>query len=55
PPVAIVVPPGFEHGFRFSRDIGGVIVTMLPGALPASVQALLLRNFQQPVLLPLQD
>jgi AraC family transcriptional activator of pobA len=55
PPVAIVVPPGFEHGFRFSRDIGGVIVTVLPGALPASVQALLLRNFQQPVLLPLRD
>ncbi|CUX47190.1 helix-turn-helix domain-containing protein [Rhizobium oryzihabitans] len=54
PPVAIVVPPDFEHGFRFSRDIGGVIVTVLPGALPASVQALLLRNFQQPVLLPLQ-
>ncbi len=54
PPVAIIVPPGFEHGFRFSRDIGGVIVTVLPGALPASVQALLLRNFQQPVLLPLQ-
>ena len=55
PPVAIVVPPGFEHGFRFSRDIGGVIVTVLPGALAASVQALLLRTFQQPVLLPLQD
>lgn len=55
PPVAIVVPPGFEHGFRFSRDIGGVIVTVLPGALPASVQALLLRNFQRPVLLPLRD
>ncbi|WP_429817517.1 helix-turn-helix domain-containing protein [Ensifer sp. B1-9] len=55
PPVAIVVPPDFEHGFRFSRDIGGVIVTMLPGALPASVQALLLRNFQKPELLPLQD
>jgi AraC family transcriptional regulator, transcriptional activator of pobA len=54
PPVAIVVPPGFEHGFRFSRDIGGVIVTMLPGALLASVQALFLRNFQQPVLLPLE-
>ncbi|EKJ93533.1 AraC family transcriptional regulator [Bradyrhizobium lupini HPC(L)] len=55
PPVAIIVPPGFEHGFRFSRDIGGVIVTMLQGALPASVQALLLRNFSQPVLLPVQD
>lgn len=54
PPLAIVVPPGFEHGFRFSSDIGGVIVTMLPGALPASVQALLLRNFQKPTLLPLQ-
>lgn len=55
PPVAIIVPPGFEHGFRFSRDIGGVIVTMLPGALPVSAQALLLRNFQQPMLLLLHD
>lgn len=55
PPVAIVVPPGFEHGFRFSRDIGGVIVTMLPGALPASVQPLMLRSFRKPMLLPLQD
>ncbi|WP_026620599.1 AraC family transcriptional regulator, transcriptional activator of pobA (plasmid) [Ensifer sp. WSM1721] len=55
PPVAVIVPPGFEHGFRFSRDIGGVIVTVLPGALSASVQALLLRIFQQPVLLPLQE
>ncbi len=55
PPVAIVVPPGFEHGFRFSRDIGGVIVTVLPGALAPSVQALLLSNFQQPVLLQLQE
>lgn len=54
PPVAIIMPPGFEHGFRFSRDIGGVIVTVLPGALPASVQALLLRNFQKPMLLSLQ-
>ncbi|KAA3498059.1 helix-turn-helix domain-containing protein [Rhizobium rhizogenes] len=54
PPVAIIMPPGFEHGFRFSRDIGGVIVTVLPGALPASVQALLLRNFQKPMLLFLQ-
>ncbi|MGE1076302.1 hypothetical protein ACQJ22_27665, partial [Pseudomonas fragariae (ex Marin et al. 2024)] len=44
-----------EHGFRFSRDIGGVIVTVLPGALPASVQALLLRNFHRPVLFPLRD
>ncbi|WP_337269989.1 helix-turn-helix domain-containing protein [Oryzifoliimicrobium ureilyticus] len=55
PPVAVIVPPGFEHGFRFSRDIGGVIVTVLPGALSASVQALLLSMFSQPVVLPLLD
>ena len=46
PPVAIVVPPGFEHGFRFSRDIGGMIVTgrdaIIEGQL-AIVTALLAR------------
>ena len=31
PPAVILVPPGFEHGFRFSRDIAGVIVTLFAG------------------------
>ncbi|UXS03483.1 helix-turn-helix domain-containing protein [Agrobacterium tumefaciens] len=55
PPVAIVVPPGFEHGFRFSRTIEGVIVTVLPGALSTSTQAVLRRNFASPKLMALKD
>jgi AraC family transcriptional activator of pobA len=29
PPSLILVPAGFEHGFRFSRDIDGLVITML--------------------------
>jgi AraC family transcriptional activator of pobA len=29
PPSVILVPVGFEHGFRFSRDIDGLVITML--------------------------
>ncbi|WEZ85640.1 helix-turn-helix domain-containing protein (plasmid) [Rhizobium sp. 32-5/1] len=55
PPAAILVPPGFEHGFLFSRDIAGVILTLLPGALSPSVQAVLRRNFHRPSLLMLKN
>lgn len=55
PPAVILVPPGFEHGFRFSRDIAGVIVTLLPGALSTSVQAVLRHHFRQPFLLAMKD
>ncbi|MCM2293251.1 helix-turn-helix domain-containing protein [Allorhizobium sp. BGMRC 0089] len=53
PPTAILVPAGFEHGFRFSRDIEGVIVTLLPAALPLAVQTVLRRHLADPVLLSL--
>lgn len=29
PPVMITVPPQYEHGFRFSRDMDGMVITML--------------------------
>jgi AraC family transcriptional activator of pobA len=29
PPSLILVPAGFDHGFRFSRDIDGLVITML--------------------------
>ncbi|WP_183655423.1 helix-turn-helix domain-containing protein [Brucella daejeonensis] len=33
-PCAILVPPGFNHGFAFSRDIVGHIVTILSPHIP---------------------
>ncbi|EJZ17020.1 helix-turn-helix domain-containing protein [Rhizobium sp. Pop5] len=29
PPAVITVPPGLHHGFRFSRDIDGIVITTL--------------------------
>ncbi|ANL67099.1 AraC family transcriptional regulator protein [Rhizobium phaseoli] len=29
PPAVVTVPPGFNHGFRFSRDIDGLVITIL--------------------------
>jgi len=29
PPAIITVPPGLNHGFRFSRDIDGLVITLL--------------------------
>lgn len=56
-PVAILVPPGFNHGFAFSRDIVGHIVTVLATELPllASRQGdPLLRWLRAPQLVPLR-
>jgi AraC family transcriptional activator of pobA len=33
-PCAILVPPGFNHGFSFSRDITGHIITILRPQMP---------------------
>ncbi|MBB3406885.1 AraC family transcriptional activator of pobA [Rhizobium sp. BK316] len=33
PPAVVTVPPGLEHGFRFSRDIDGLVITMLSANL----------------------
>ncbi|MBX5047566.1 helix-turn-helix domain-containing protein [Rhizobium lentis] len=29
PPAVVTVPPGLNHGFRFSRDIDGLVITIL--------------------------
>ncbi|TWD45911.1 AraC family transcriptional regulator [Agrobacterium vitis] len=55
PPTAIVVPAGFDHGFRFSHAIKGLIITVLPAALPAAVRANLHSTFSRPTLLSLRD
>ena len=44
-PVAVVIPPGVVHGFRFSRDTDGYVFTFNPSAvvegdLPATGEAL---------------
>jgi len=44
-PVAVIVPPGVVHGFRFSRDTEGHVFTfnphaMIEGDVPATGQAL---------------
>jgi len=33
PPAIITVPPGLNHGFRFSRDIDGIVITILKSHL----------------------
>ncbi|QND54615.1 helix-turn-helix domain-containing protein (plasmid) [Phyllobacterium sp. 628] len=39
PPVMIAVPPLYEHGFRFSRDMDGIVITMLASRLGAAGRA----------------
>ncbi|MBB3527352.1 helix-turn-helix domain-containing protein [Rhizobium sp. BK456] len=36
PPAVITVPPNLDHGFRFTRDIDGFIITVLISHLKAS-------------------
>lgn len=36
PPVMITVPPKCEHGFRFSRDMDGIVMTMLASRFGSS-------------------
>lgn len=51
PPSVILVPVGFEHGFRFSRDIDGLVITML-----ASHASLMQRELSNgPKVLSLSD
>jgi AraC family transcriptional activator of pobA len=35
PPVMIAVPPRYEHGFRFSKDVDGMVITMVASRLGA--------------------
>ncbi|KQO77727.1 helix-turn-helix domain-containing protein [Rhizobium sp. Leaf262] len=53
PPAIVIAPPGFEHGFRFSKDIAGIIITLIPSALPAAAQAAARQYLKRPTLLPL--
>lgn len=34
PPAVLTIPPGVNHGFRFSRDIEGLVITVLTSQLP---------------------
>ncbi|MBX5011460.1 helix-turn-helix domain-containing protein [Rhizobium lentis] len=36
PPAVVTVPPGLNHGFRFSRDIDGLVITILRSHLSHS-------------------
>jgi AraC family transcriptional activator of pobA len=38
PPCIVSIPPGFSHGFRFSRDIDGLVVTLLAKRLSLSAR-----------------
>lgn len=37
PPAVLTIPPGVNHGFRFSRDIEGLVITVLSSQLPQSL------------------
>lgn len=50
PPSIVVVPAGFVHGFRFSRTIKGMIVTVLPAALPLAARAAIKQTFPLPLM-----
>lgn len=53
PPCVIAVPPGPVHGFRFSRDIEGLVVTLAPQQLNRVILADTQRWLQQPVVMAL--
>lgn len=38
-PAAIIVPEGNDHGFRFSRDVDGAVMTVMSKRLPAGLPA----------------
>lgn len=52
PPCVIAVPAGLEHGFRFSKDIDGFVVTLLPERLNRIDEAALTNWLRQPLVLP---
>lgn len=55
PPCVIAVPPGPVHGFRFSPDIDGLVVTLVPDRLgPAADPAGPLAVLAEPVVLALE-
>lgn len=57
PPCVTIIPPGPVHGFRFSRDIDGLVVTVAPQRLEGSARAVLpsgMPGFEEPRLIALQ-
>jgi AraC family transcriptional regulator, transcriptional activator of pobA len=50
PPCIVAVPPGLRHGFRFSSDVDGFILTFLASRLPRSSHWLI-----QPEIITLAD
>jgi AraC family transcriptional activator of pobA len=55
PPAVVIVPPGTDHGFRFSSSIEGTIVTIVPSALPPSLQGLVRQQFSEPDIVSFED
>ncbi|MBX5142785.1 helix-turn-helix domain-containing protein [Rhizobium lentis] len=55
PPAIITVPPGLNHGFRFSRDIDGLVITILRSHLshPPGERSQLGEWLAMPLLTPL--
>ncbi|MBB3350790.1 helix-turn-helix domain-containing protein [Rhizobium lentis] len=55
PPAIITVPPGLNHGFRFSRDIDGLVITILKSHLshPPGERSQLGEWLAMPLLTPL--
>ncbi len=49
-PCALVVPAGYPHGFRFSRDVQGHVITAVQHSLPVALVA----AFAEPVHFDLQ-
>ncbi|MFD1745550.1 helix-turn-helix domain-containing protein [Rhizobium helianthi] len=53
PPCVIAVPAGVTHGFRFSRDIDGFVITLLPDRLNRLDRDAFSRWLRQPAVIPL--
>lgn len=53
-PCAILVPPGFNHGFAFSRDIVGHIVTILSPHIPFTGGGVIPEWLMQPQLISME-
>jgi AraC family transcriptional regulator, transcriptional activator of pobA len=57
PPVAVTIPPRAVHGFRFSRDVEGNVITLLADRAERMLQpsAILRAALAQPRIAPLGD
>lgn len=58
PPCIVVIPPAHAHGFRFSRDIDGVVITVATQVLREPLRLVLqeaLTHFTQPMMIGIED